>query len=146
MRSLFGKATKLLLPSEPTTKVAPPIPTKPFPVYYAALMSLYDGDTITFEIDKWFGNSSKVKVRLKGIDAPELSTPEGKVSKGFVNNWLGRVIFDAREQPFVIWLTGHDKYGGRMNGYVYDAATGECLNQTLFDNGMAVQYPKKKVV
>ena len=43
--------------------------------YKATVISIYDGDTITVRTDK------TIKIRLDGIDAPELKQPFGQASK-----------------------------------------------------------------
>jgi micrococcal nuclease len=57
-----------------------------------------DGDTFIFQSD-----SSKITVRLQGIDAPELSQVFGVQSKQFLNTFLGSKCF--------IDIRNLDKYG-----------------------------------
>lgn len=47
------------------------------------VVSIHDGDTITILQDK-----QQIKVRLFGIDAPELKQPYGKKSKQFLANLI----------------------------------------------------------
>lgn len=57
--------------------------------YHAITVSNYDADTLRFDIDLGFGNWTKSQpVRVYGIDAPELSTPEGKAARDFVRALL----------------------------------------------------------
>ncbi len=55
---------------------------------YVTVVEVYDGDTIWVEIDPGFRLTIKTKVRIKGIQAPELNTPEGKDSKAFLQGLL----------------------------------------------------------
>lgn len=46
--------------------------------YRATITGIHDGDTITVDIDLGFGVVMKAqRIRLYGINAPELNTPEG---------------------------------------------------------------------
>jgi micrococcal nuclease len=57
--------------------------------YSAELVSLYDGDTLRFDIDLgldvWVRN---VPCRVYGIDCPEMRTPEGKNARAFAKALL----------------------------------------------------------
>ena len=55
------------------------------------VVSIHDGDTITVLQDK-----QQVKVRLFGIDAPELNQPYGKKSKRFLSNLITRKIAEVK--------------------------------------------------
>ena len=50
--------------------------------YRAKIISVYDGDTVTALVDLGFGISTKIKVRLKGINTPELRGPIEEKVKG----------------------------------------------------------------
>ena len=79
-------------------------------------------------------------IRLKGIDAPEIGTPEGKRAKQFVVAALEGV-------PFVVLHTCKtDKYARYVADLFYDAAlkkkeqvfnSGNFLNQQLLDQELA---------
>lgn len=50
--------------------------------YRAVIRSIHDGDTITVDIDLGFGvQLHDQKIRLYGINAPELSTAEGVAAR-----------------------------------------------------------------
>jgi micrococcal nuclease len=51
-------------------------------------VAVHDGDTLTPQLDLGFNMVTTQKLRLHGINAPELSTPEGKVALEFVRTWL----------------------------------------------------------
>lgn len=65
-----------------------------------------DGDTLLTTIDAGFRIHVQSKVRLLGIDCPELSTPEGKLARNFVVDWVNRWI---GEWPLTLSCTGYDK-------------------------------------
>ena len=47
------------------------------PYYYIAeVVSVYDGDTCTCVVDLGFKTSTRIKVRLVGIDTPEIRTKD----------------------------------------------------------------------
>lgn len=57
--------------------------------YQAKVIDVYDGDTITAQVDLGFHASMKIKVRLFGINAPEVrgeSKEEGLKSKTFLSD------------------------------------------------------------
>jgi len=111
--------------------------------YIAAIERVVDGDTLWVNIDCGFGIFRREKLRLRSIDAPELSTIAGKYSKAYLEKKLA-------EARFVVLKTyWEDKYGR----YLADvfmlageadpqavAAQGELLNQDLLDAGMAKIY------
>ena len=73
--------------------------------YKALVERVIDADTLVLNIDLGFSSWVREKVRLRGIDAPELATPEGKKAKAFVEARL-------KEVDFVIVKTHkNDKYG-----------------------------------
>jgi micrococcal nuclease len=88
--------------------------------------SIKDGDTFTCVTE-----SLEVKVRLIGVDTPELQTSEGKLAKSFTANYLpvGTIVileFDAQIL---------DKYQ-RVLAYVW-LPDGTMLNEILLQEGYA---------
>ena len=111
--------------------------------YKAEVLSVYDGDTVTLMIDQGMKHFARVKVRLVGINTPEIRTRdleekerglqakeylrgmiEGKtvivhtVKKGKFGRWLG-----------VLWLYQEDM-----------EELGESLNDLMIKEGHAVAY------
>jgi micrococcal nuclease len=91
------------------------------------VISVYDGDTITVStID-----SQKVKIRLYGIDAPELKKqPYGKASR----DYLQRLILNKTVE---VTDLGKDLYG-RTVGKIY--YKNEYINLKLVSTGNAWHY------
>ena len=84
--------------------------------YKAKILNVYDADTVTALVDLGFGISTKMKIRLHGIDAPELrgeERPEGLAARNYL-----RGMIDDRE---VVIETIKDKTGkyGRYLGIIY---------------------------
>jgi len=61
--------------------------------YVACVQKIIDGDTLWALIDAGFGRLIQQKLRFRGIDCPELSTPEGQRAKRFVQERLKNLDF-----------------------------------------------------
>ena len=82
--------------------------------YRASVVRVVDGDTVEFDIDLGFHLSMRAKMRLVKIDAPEMSTDDGKTAKAFLATYLG-------DSPQGV-LTSHslDKYGRILGDFLPD--------------------------
>ena len=60
------------------------VPRRKLYTYGARVQKVVDGDTLWVEIDCGFGVSIEEKLRLRGVDTPELRTPEGERAREFV--------------------------------------------------------------
>mgnify|MGYP003684246281 FL=1 len=110
----------------------------------AKVHSVYDGDTCTVDIDLGLNVViRKEKVRLYGIDTPELRgvDPETKAKGIEARGWLRDQLDGADE---VLIRTHKDKSGkyGRLLGELF--ADGVNLNETLVELGMAEAYMGSK--
>ena len=100
--------------------------------YQAAVDRVVDGDTLWAEIDCGFDIWVRQKLRLRGIDAPELSREEGQRVRE-------RVEKRVNEGPRVLVSTQRpDKYGR----YLADLflPDGGFLNGELVEQGEAVVW------
>lgn len=83
--------------------------------YRATLISVHDGDTCTLLVSLGLDVRVRVTLRVAGINAPELATPEGKIAQQFALSWL--MAAGPGEWPFVIASQkaateiGTEKYG-----------------------------------
>ena len=81
----------LFLPAPISAAQAKQVLPGPFPF---ELVEVIDGDTFRARLDIWLGQSVTVKVRLKGVDTPEMNgkcAAEKKLArqaKAFAENWL----------------------------------------------------------
>jgi len=107
--------------------------------YRAIVKKVYDGDTITVDIDLGFDIWMKNKsIRLAGIDTPEIrgeERPEGLVVKDIVLKMIpvgSEVILKTEKDA-----TG--KYG-RYLAEVWKVGDFNSLNEWLLDNGYAEPY------
>lgn len=86
---------------------------------------VYDGDTVLVD-----AAGKKTKIRLYGIDAPELSQEFGDKSRAL----LSRLI---EKKKVTVSVTGEDKYG-RLIGVVF--VDGMDVNALMLKNGAAWHY------
>lgn len=93
----------------------------------AKVIKISDGDTIAILQGK-----QQIKVRLFGIDAPELKQPYGKKSKQFLTNLIAGEVVEVKEN-------GKDRYK-RTIGIVYLGNTD--MNAQMVENGYAWAYRK----
>lgn len=107
--------------------------------YEAKVMSVYDGDTITVDIQLGLDIELRnQKIRLAGIDAPEMRGEEkvhGKISR----DWLRDKILGKT----VIIRTEKDKKGkyGRYLGWIFTLdGKGKSINTQMVELGLADSY------
>ena len=105
-------------------------------IYDAYVVSVYDGDTITVDFDLGFDLFLKnQKIRLYGIDAPELKGAE-KLSGLTSRDWLREKVLNKN----IVIKTHKDvkeKYG-RWLGEVY--VDDLYINEQLITEGLAIKY------
>jgi len=120
------------------------ITDKPSYTYAAVIDRVVDGDTLRVVIGVGFRTFVREKLRLRGINTPELGTAEGDAAKKFVSKLLPK--------GSLIVLKSHkcktDTYG-RFVADVFYSASGQSaeeilqapvyLNQQLLDEGIAVR-------
>ena len=106
--------------------------------YRAFVRKIYDGDTITVDIDLGFDIILKnQKIRLLRINAPEVRGPErpkGLKSRDALREKIGN--------RWVVIKTQKDKKGkfGRWLGDIW--VDNECINEWLMKEGHATPYKK----
>ena len=102
--------------------------------YDAKILRVVDGDTLAVECDLGFDVSTRLNVRLSGLDAPERNTVEGKAAIAWLEVEIAtrgsdctlRTIKDRRE-----------KFGRYLGVFTF----GEwCLNDALLAAGHAKLY------
>jgi micrococcal nuclease len=99
--------------------------------YTATLIRVIDGDTIEADIDLGFDIHYTAKIRLAGINAPEMKTPQGAPAKEHLAQLLTNkvmVVTTKLNKEF-------EKYG-RVLGEI--TINGHSVNQQMILEGFAV--------
>ena len=103
------------------------------PYYYIAeVVKVYDGDTCTCIVDLGFKLSAKIKVRLVGIDTPEVRTKdEEEKARGFAaRDWLREQILGEK----VLLHTEKKGKFGRWLGTIWPLEEESIEIKPQFDN------------
>ena len=119
--------------------------------YKAQAKAIIDADTIDVLIDLGFGVHTMQRLRLYGIDAPEMKTEAGKVAKEYVKS----VLLGADAAMFVYVRTikdKKDKYGRKLAVLYFDPVSmlldqdgskiemmPRSFNKQIVQNGHAVE-------
>jgi len=106
--------------------------------YRAKLVRVVDGDTVDLDIDLGFHIHTHERVRLTGINTPELHSPletervKAKAAAEFLTTLLGGelVVKTSRDSQ--------EKYG-RFLARLY-STSGVCANDEMVKSGHAVAY------
>lgn len=117
-------------------------PTSVGYVFKGTVLDVVDGDTLVLDIDCGFDIKKKQRIRLSGINTPEINTTEGQEAATFVRNQLAQV-------PFVVVRTTKVDINGRFLGDVFYSheskseidgvyRDGRYLNQEIIDKGLSV--------
>lgn len=104
--------------------------------YRATVAKVIDGDTVDLVVSLGFHVSIAIRTRLLGIDAPEVSTPEGKAVRDTLRQMLPvgtAVTVQTQKHP-------GDKYGRWLARIVTPFGD---LAEWLVAGGMAVAYEVK---
>ncbi len=102
--------------------------------YPAALVRIVDGDTMDWDLDLGMGIRQLTRVRLWGIDTPEVRGPE-KIEGVKVSQWASDWL--QEHQPHVILVGKNSKYGQPL---AIIMGAGKSLNQALVKEGSAKVY------
>lgn len=98
------------------------------------VLNVYDGDTVTVRVDLGMYVSTVVKLRLLGINAPEMSTPEGRPARDHLRRLVAYAMPDLVIRTY---KDPGDKYG-RWLAQLWLANA--CINEQMVSDGYAVQY------
>ena len=100
--------------------------------YQADLERIVDGDTLIANIDLGFRSKVRQYLRLRGLDCPEMDTPEGRKARAFVVREL------SRSGRIILTSSRSDKYDRYLADVFYEKGGREIfLNQLLLDQGLA---------
>ena len=106
---------------------------------WAIYISNYDGDTITFNLHPIIGK--KIRVRLNGIDTPEIKgkCDKEKYDAEQAREMVGDILKDAEKITLKNMQKGN--YFRIASDMIVD---GESLGDMLIDAGMAIRYDGRK--
>ena len=102
------------------------------------MINVHDGDTITVKLD-W----QTVKVRLCGVDAPELNQPFGVQSRDYLRSLLA-----SASNQVILYISDTDRYGRKVaEVFVPDPTPQQpeqekIVNDEMVRAGMAYHYAK----
>jgi endonuclease YncB( thermonuclease family) len=104
----------------------------------AEVLRVLDGDTFEARVRIWPGMDVTTKVRLRGIDAPEIHSrcADERTKAIAARDALAQIL--AEGSVGVARVT-QDKYGGRVDAEVSTAATAD-VSAALLARGMARHY------
>lgn len=93
--------------------------------FEAKVISVYDGDTVTV-----MRGENKFRIRLYGIDAPEMKQEYGKESRDYLRGLISNKTVRIESK-------GKDRYGRTIGKIHYN---GQDINKKLLENGYAWYY------
>lgn len=104
----------------------------------AEVLRVFDGDTFEARVRIWPGMDITTRVRLRGIDAPEMSArcADERSKAEAARNALQRML---NEGSVAISAIGQDKYGGRVDADVSTARTSD-VSAALIERGLVRRY------
>jgi endonuclease YncB( thermonuclease family) len=104
----------------------------------AEVLRVFDGDTFEARVHVWPGMDITTRVRLRGIDAPEMTArcADERNKAEAARNALQRML---NEGSVAVSRIGQDKYGGRVDADVSTARTGD-VSAALVERGLVRRY------
>jgi len=96
--------------------------------YFGEVRKVIDGDTVKMRMTLGFGTRAEETMRLRGVDAAEIDTAEGKKA----HRALSRMLKDAG--AITVFTYSHDRYGRYIADLVVDE---KYINKALVESGAA---------
>lgn len=105
--------------------------------YRAKVIKVYDGDTITVELDLGFKIKKEEKIRLVGINAPEIRGNEREL--GLISRDRLRELILGKDIIINTFKDKKGKYGRYLGDITYTSETDEVyfVNDWLVEEGLA---------
>ena len=99
-------------------------------------VGVYDGDTVTLDIDLGFNHSmNNQKIRLFGINTPEVRGVERKA--GLISKQRVKELILSKNVTLISHKDKTGKYGRWLGTIIVDGIN---VNQLLLDEGLAKPY------
>jgi endonuclease YncB( thermonuclease family) len=106
-----------------------------FGPYAGVVDSVHDGDTVYIKLDVGFDLSVYTRVRVAGINAPELATAAGKAARDYA-----QTLLKPGDAVRVVSF-GWDKFGGRIDASIeYHLDAPEDFAKTMIAAGHALPW------
>jgi endonuclease YncB( thermonuclease family) len=131
-------AGAVILPAGSTIRTIEPAPAALRSGHPAEVLRVLDGDTFEAKVKIWPGMEMTTRVRLRGIDAPEMSARcdgervKAVAARDALAKFLG-------EGSVGVSRIGQDKYGGRIDADVSTSRTPD-VSAALLERGLARRY------
>ena len=104
--------------------------------YLATIHNVVDGDTVDATVDLGFKIYFDMRLRLNGIDAPELNSSDVVVREA-AKVTKARLVELVLDKTILLETFKVDKYGRYLADLYVD---GKKVNDMLIEEGMAVPY------
>ncbi|MDE2889913.1 MAG: thermonuclease family protein [Gemmatimonadota bacterium] len=112
-----------------------------YPRHEATVVSVYDGDTMTVDVELWPGLTWRGKVRVRGVDTPEIQTKSkaekkrALLARDFVRERIGKTVYLENVK--------HGSFGGRVVATVR-LQDGTNLAKVLIREGHGKAYKRRQ--
>jgi micrococcal nuclease len=103
-------------------------------VYRGVVARVVDGDTLDIDLDQGLRNTRRERLRLRGVNAPEMARAGGSEAKVYVEAWVTEHMAHARALTVETYKTDN---WGRWVAVVWCPEEEACLNADLVDSGHA---------
>ena len=107
-------------------------------LYPSEVLRVIDGDTVEMRVSIWLGQEVTTRVRMRGIDAPEL---RARCEDERIKAEAAKTRLEVLLKTGALYLTevGYDKYGTRVVARIVDGRSAD-LGATLVREGLARPY------
>jgi endonuclease YncB( thermonuclease family) len=136
-----GRTAAANTPPPADAGAAPPVSERPLPVrqvHPVQVVRIVDGDTFDARVNVWPGVEINTRVRLRGIDAPEVRArcqdEHGRAQAA--HDALARILAEGSVGIFGVTL---DKYGGRVLAEASTRRTPD-VSAALLQAGLVRRY------
>ena len=104
----------------------------------ARVLEVIDGDTLMVRARVWIGQEIEIKVRLEGVDAPELGG-RCEAERALAHRARALIMVKVRDGAVRLSRVQYGKYAGRVVARV-ETSAGEDLSATLLAAGLGRAY------
>ena len=119
----------------------PPFPGFDPYQYWAEVLSVYDGDTVTLRVDMGLETERKIKIRLYGLNAPEVRGADKAIGLS-VRDWL-RDVLPVQSSVYIRTFKDRTEKYGRYLARIWVGDL--CVNDELIRMGHAKVYMETEV-